>query len=89
MFQQAYQDLGYPGRYFNDRFVEVIEHLLDAPEVRGPIRLLQPKVFYTFADPDLEALSTGQRILIRIGPDNAMKVKAKLKELRRIIMTLN
>ena len=89
LFQQAYQDLGYPGRYFNDRFVEVIEHLLDAPEVRGPIRLLQPKVFYTFADPDLEALSTGQRILIRIGPDNAMKVKAKLKELKRIIMTLN
>ena len=89
LFQQAYQDLGYPGRYFNDRFIEVINHLLDTPEVRGPIKLLQPKVFYTFANPDLEALSAGQKIFIRIGPDNAVKVKAKLKELRGILTTLN
>ena len=25
LFQQAYEDLGYPGRYFNDRLVEVID----------------------------------------------------------------
>jgi hypothetical protein len=45
LFQQAYQDLGYPGRYFNDRFVEVIEHLLDAPEVRGPLDYYSPRCF--------------------------------------------
>ena len=27
--QKAYEELGYPGRYFNDRVVEVIDHLLD------------------------------------------------------------
>ncbi|HBK46041.1 MAG TPA: DUF3014 domain-containing protein, partial [Xanthomonadaceae bacterium] len=31
LFQQAYEQLGYPDRYFNDRVVEVIDHLLQAP----------------------------------------------------------
>lgn len=87
-FQSAYEELGYPDRYFNDRFVEVIDHVLAAPDVEGPFRLEQPKVYYTFADPKLEALSAGQKIMIRIGPDNAAKVKRKLLELRRALTNL-
>ena len=37
LFQQAYAELGYPSRYFNDRLFEVIDHLLATPDVRGPI----------------------------------------------------
>ena len=88
VFQNAYEELGYPDRYFNDRFVEVIDHVLATPDVQGPFKLEQPKVYYTFSDPKLEALSAGQKILIRIGPDNAAKVKTKLLELRRALTTL-
>jgi DUF3014 family protein len=82
LFQQAYEDLGYPGKYFNDRLVEVIDHLLQAPEVSAPIRLVQPKVFYEYADTDLESRSAGQKLLIRMGPANARAIKAKLREFR-------
>jgi flagellar basal body-associated protein FliL len=82
LFQQAYEDLGYPGRFFNDRLVEVIDHLLAAPEPQGPIDLVQPKVFYQFADPKLEDLSAGQKLLIRIGPANERSLKAKLRDFR-------
>jgi hypothetical protein len=82
LFQQAYVELGYPNGHFNDRLVEVIDHLLAAPEVKGPVKLTQPKVLYEFADPALEALSAGQKVLVRIGPENAARVKAKLRELR-------
>ncbi|MGH8211141.1 MAG: DUF3014 domain-containing protein, partial [Steroidobacteraceae bacterium] len=82
LFQQAYEDLGYPGRFFNDRLVEVIDHLLAAPEPQGPIELVQPKVFYQFADPKLEDLSAGQKLLIRMGPANERSLKAKLRDLR-------
>lgn len=88
LFQQAYQDLGYPGRHFNDRLVEVIENVLATPGITGPIQLLRPKVFYTFADPQLERLSAGQKILIRIGPENAKKVKTKLNELKQQLTSL-
>lgn len=82
LFQQAYEDLGYPGRFFNDRLVAVIDHLLTAPEPQGPIELVQPKVFYQFADPKLEDLSAGQKLMIRVGPANERALKAKLRDLR-------
>jgi hypothetical protein len=82
LFQQAYEDLGYPDDYFNDRMVDVIDHLLATPTPTGPIKLTQPKVFYEYADPVLEALSAGQKLLLRMGPANATQIKAKLKELR-------
>jgi hypothetical protein len=86
--QAAYEDLGYPGRYFNDRVVVVIDHLLAAPEPQGELLLEQPKVLYRFADADLEARSTGQKLMLRIGAANARTVKQKLREIRaRIAIT--
>lgn len=85
LFQGAYQDLGYPGRYFNDRLVEAIDSLLAAPQAAGAIQLTRPNVLYTFADPALEGRPAGQKILLRMGPDNAAVIKAKLTELRAII----
>ena len=85
LFQQAYEDLGYPGKYFNDRLVAVIDNLLEAPEVPAPIALAQPKVMYVFADPELEARSAGQKLMIRMGPANARIIKAKLREFREEI----
>jgi hypothetical protein len=86
LFQQAYEDLGYPGKYFNDRLVEVIDHLLQTPEVPAPIPLVQPKVFWEYADASLENRSAGQKLLIRIGPQNARIIKAKLRDFRAEIV---
>jgi hypothetical protein len=86
LFQQAYEDLGYPGKYFNDRLVEVIDHLLAAPEAVGPIRLVQPRVMYEYADADLEGRSAGQKLLIRMGGANARAIKEKLRAFRAEIV---
>ena len=83
LLQQAYEDLGYPDKYFNDRLIEVIDHLLDAPDVAGSVKLVQPKVVYKFADPELETRSIGQRIMIRIGSQNEAVLKAKLRDIKR------
>jgi len=87
LFQEQYEKLGYPGKYFNDRLVEVIDHLLATPEVQKPLVLTQPKVLYEYADPKLERLSAGQKILLRIGSENAAKVKAKLREIRSALVS--
>jgi hypothetical protein len=86
LFQQSYEDLGYPGQYFNDRLVEVIDDMLKTPDVQGPIQLTQPKVFYEYADPKLEALSSGQKLLLRMGPANEAIMKGKLRELRKAVV---
>lgn len=82
LFQQAYAELGYPKKHFNDRLVEVIDHLLAAPDVAQPVPLVRPKVLYEFENPDLEDLSVGKKLLIRMGPENAAAMKGKLRELR-------
>ena len=83
LIQAAYTDLGYPSAYFNDRLIAVIDHLLETPVVGGRVSLVRPHVLYRYADPKLEALSAGQKVLIRIGPRNAARVRAKLRELRQ------
>ena len=85
LFQRAYEELGYPNRDFNDRVVEAIDNLLAAPDVNGPVKLVQPKVFYHFADPALEGRSAGQKLMMRIGGENAAKVKSKLRQIRKEI----
>lgn len=83
LFQQAYEELGYPKKYFNDRLIVTLDNLLAAPDIREPVKLVRPKVFYLYADPDLEGRSIGQRILMRMGSSNEAKVKAKLREIRQ------
>jgi hypothetical protein len=86
LFQQAYEELGFPGKQFNDRLLAAIDDLLATPEIDAPVELMRPRVHYEFASPDLETRSAGQKILLRIGPENAARVKAKLLLVRREII---
>ena len=85
LLQQSYERLGYPGGYFNDRVVEVIDHLLATPQPDEPIRLVRPHVLYEFADPDLENLSSGQKLLLRMGSEHTALIKGVLRELRAVL----
>jgi hypothetical protein len=93
--QKSYEELGFPGRYFNDRLVEVIDQLLATPEptgplavhlteVKGPLTSERPWLRYEFSRPEYEALSAGQKMLLRMGPDNERRLKAKLREFRSL-----
>lgn len=84
LFQGAYVDLGYPNGYFNDRLVEVIDNLLATPDIDEPVSLVRPNVLYEFSDPDLESLSSGQKMLLRMGSEHRSVVKQKLREFRSI-----
>lgn len=87
LFQQAYRELGYPAGHFNDRLVEAIDVMIAAPDAGPRLRVAQPKVFYEFVDRDLEALPAGQKLMLRIGPENGAIVKRKLREVRTLLTT--
>ena len=93
LLQRAYEDLGFPKRQFNDRVVQVIDQLLATPEaaqhepvqlteVKGPIASTRPWVRYEFVDPKLQALTAGQKIMLRVGPVNQRRLKARLVAFR-------
>ena len=79
LFQQAWEENGGEGS-FNERLVGVIDHLLETPDVPGPIYLTKPEAVYLFKEPELEAMTAGQKILVRMGSVNATLVKEKLIE---------
>jgi hypothetical protein len=95
-FQQAYESIGFAGRHFNTRLVEVIDLLLATPLPDGPIEVVlpairgphqppRPWVLYEFSDPSLRGLSAGQQWLLRMGPVNQRRLQARLAELRALI----
>jgi hypothetical protein len=81
LFQQAWEENGGQGS-FNDRLFDVIDNLLATPDVSGPVYLVKPEAVYLFEDPELEALTAGQKVLVRMGSANAEMVKQKLAEIR-------
>ena len=94
--QQAYEDLGFPKRYFNDRLVEVIDLLLatpnpdqslkvSLPQINGPLQPERPWVLYEFEETALQSLAAGQKILLRMGPVNERRMKGKLLQIRRLV----
>jgi Protein of unknown function (DUF3014). len=86
LFQEAYRQLGYPKGYFNDRLIVVIDDLLTAPEPAQPPALVRSKTYYIYADPALESLSAGQKLLLRVGPANEATIKDKLRAIRAALV---
>jgi hypothetical protein len=95
-FQSAYEELGFPGRYFNDRMVAVVDHLLATPEptgpvalrlpeIQGPVQPARPWVMYEYADPALQRLSAGQKLLLRLSDDQRARLKQLLTQWRELV----
>lgn len=82
LMDQEYKTLGFPEGRFHDRVIFAIDDMLAAPRPEGPVELVQPRVLYEYADPALRALSAGQKVMIRVGPDNADRLKALLRRWR-------
>ncbi|MFD1217614.1 DUF3014 domain-containing protein [Microbulbifer celer] len=86
--KQAYGELGLKNKNFHAALLAAIDQVLAAPEVEGPIKLVQPTVYYKFEDEKLEKMPGLHKLMIRIGPDNAARVKEKLRELKAALQTL-
>lgn len=82
LFQAAWEELGEAEPWFNDRLIDVIDHLLGAPRVELPIELLPWEGRLKFAAEELEAESWGRKLLVRLGPQQAALVHEWLREFR-------
>ena len=80
LLQQAWEENGGEGT-FNSRLLEVIGHLQQTPELPEQVVLVKPEAVYLFEDPQLETLSAGQKLLVRMGPANAAVIREKLAEI--------
>ena len=82
LMETAYGELGVGSPDVLVRVRQAIDVVLTTPRPEGPIRLKQPSVMYTFADPVLEALAPAQKLVLRMGPDNRREVEGFLTRLK-------
>jgi hypothetical protein len=82
LFDEAFGELGYGESKFTGRMTEAIELLLAAPVIEEPIELNAFSVNYKFVDPTLESLPNAQKLMVRMGPENSLKVKEALRKLQ-------
>jgi hypothetical protein len=82
LLNKAYQELGLNKGNFHSVMIRAIDKLLAAPEANADLLLVRPKVYYEFSDPVLEGLPQVHKLLLRMGPDNAARLKASLKNIR-------
>lgn len=59
-----------------------IARITELPILPEDVELVQPKVFYQFADPELEALSPLQKQVLRMGPANVQRLQSYLRGLQ-------
>jgi hypothetical protein len=81
LLERAIQELGVTDG-FMPRLRAAIEQVQAVPELTGDIELLQPRVYYEYADPALEGLSELQKQVLRTGPENTRRLKRYLQALQ-------
>lgn len=82
LLNRAHQELGMNKGNFHSTLIRAIDRVLSSPNANGDMLLIHPKVYYEFADPALEKLPDIHKLMLRMGPDNAEKVKASLRNVR-------
>lgn len=83
--QAKFSEIGNPNENFNEVLLQAIDQLLDTPEVPVPVEVYTDSVAYKYADERLENLNEPQKQLLRTGPDNMRRIKAKLRELKVMV----
>jgi len=81
LFQEAYKELGYPRRDFQETLIRAIKELLETPMVEGNITVMEGVISYHMVEEDLEDLNEAQKHLLRMGPQNTRKIQNKLREM--------
>ncbi|MGB6335827.1 MAG: DUF3014 domain-containing protein, partial [Thermoanaerobaculia bacterium] len=79
LLQEAYRELGYPNKDFDEALLEAVDTLLRTPVVDGQIELVPKVSSFEFADPKLEGLSDAEKHFLRLGPVNLRKIQAKAR----------
>lgn len=83
--QANYAQIGDPDEPFAEVFIEAIDTLLDTPEIKVPVEVFTDSVMFKYKDEQLENLSAPQKQLLRTGPDNMRRIKAKLREVKALL----
>lgn len=80
--EQAWQALGYADKSVEPALLEVLELIMLTPDIQLDARLLRDEANWVYEDESLEKLPALQKQIMRMGPENAERLKALARDLR-------
>lgn len=86
LLEEAYARLGYAPEEFDNALIRALDRILATPVVENSPVVEPVEGVYRFADPALEQLAPLQKLLLRMGPENAATVREKAAALRRALL---
>ena len=85
LFQEAYEELGYPDQDFDQVLLAATDIILGAPVITRPLKFDRRSVMFKFADKKLENLNAVHKQMIRMGPENTKKIQAKIRAFVKLL----
>lgn len=85
LLQQAQDELG-SGERFHDRLQLAIGRVLAVVPLQGDVELKQSIISYQYADQSLEKASAVEKLMWRMGPENARQIQDYLRELQPLLV---
>lgn len=86
LFLEAYEELGFPPEEFDAHLARAMDNLIDVPILEGPFEVVEGVEVYEYVDPTLEVRTPAEKHMLRLGPENALRVQAKLRQLRAALV---
>lgn len=84
LFEKAYRELGRKGS-FDQRLRLALQRMNAVAPLPTEPKLERPSVYYTYADDAYEKATDVDKLMWRLGPDNAQRLQAYLRELEPLL----
>lgn len=85
LIQQAFDELADPDLAWPAVRRGALAEALAAPIVDAPIEVKDVSGVYVFVDERLESLPPVQKLMVRMGPDNARRIKKKIQRFQHLL----
>ena len=82
LLDRAWRELGPPGTRFDDALARAVARLLEVPVPKGEVEVVPKGALWAFKDEALERRTAAEKHLLRMGPENMLRVQVKLRELQ-------
>lgn len=85
LFEEVHRELGFEEGTFDDAMARAMGNVLAVEVPDGPLEVVRDETVWDFRDPEIEGRSAVARQLVRMGPENARRIQAKVRELARAL----
>lgn len=89
LINEAYSELGYPEKDFDQVLQTAITKVLDLEYPKGEIELIRPSVAYRYQSEVIESLDNADKLMLRIGKENLLIIKSVLLDINEKINKLD